>query len=734
MNSKTTVIILILVMLLAGALFTKIFLIDDENGIDSVSAIEIKNINVNRSSQSGQRFTGGDFSVPPTFPPTEDTCDDGCWVTFYIEVQDPINTIIGQPNTWIYVQNSDAVDRFEISNWNFFDNQYSLETLNHLPCILDFDGQGWSGSCDSMAILNHTGKFFGIRAFKGDNPDPVALKHHTDDSNLPVGNAGEGFVNIPLFGPYVINNTGAVAFTPQHDIRGDGSLLTIQGDVEVELTLSGNVDNAYLFIEKIGETHDIIGFEQSVEDELKWSMVWNSNQDPYRGYRWDLSIKYIPDQSYGENIFAKGLETDQEVEILSVTIPDSPPINPGNQCNYICTNWSDCINNSQTRTCTSDVGGSECPIYQETNDCEDLVDDETTTDPEDIFIAPKVFMTIPKQGDEVYGTITLTAKATGTFDTLEFYWKNDSQNDMLIGSGYASLADSTIYEKSWDTAQTPDGDYLVYARVKGQNGEYYAISNEISVSIDNSEIDIPSSTNDQPTESTDTDSDNVPDLIEIELGTNPRNPDTDEDNINDGVEILDNKNPSGIGSLDELVESGRVSQTRIAEIIARLKRLAFEEPKEKGTLDEKNLKILRIENFIPFIGQNQIIFTGIGPPNTYFTLFIYTTPVVVTTRTDSSGNFKYILDKNLADGSHEVYVTITDDTGRIKKKSSPFTFFVRDARAVSEEEYYRGDVDVEPESRYAIGSYLLIAIVVVAGALVVLVTTYFRAKKKQQNI
>lgn len=44
------------------------------------------------------------------------------------------------------------------------------------------------------------------------------------------------------------------------------------------------------------------------------------------------------------------------------------------------------------------------------------------------------------------------------------------------------------------------------------------------------------------------------------------------------------------------------------------------------------------------------------------------------TKTDGNGNWSIVLDKSLADGTHEVYTTVTNNHGEIEARSEPFIF------------------------------------------------------------
>ncbi len=70
-----------------------------------------------------------------------------------------------------------------------------------------------------------------------------------------------------------------------------------------------------------------------------------------------------------------------------------------------------------------------------------------------------------------------------------------------------------------------------------------------------------------------------------------------------------------------------------------------------------------------------IKFEGKGRPNSFVTLYIFSSPfLVLTTRTDGNGYWEYILDKPLEEGEHEVYVTVTNNRGEITSRSDVFRF------------------------------------------------------------
>jgi len=73
--------------------------------------------------------------------------------------------------------------------------------------------------------------------------------------------------------------------------------------------------------------------------------------------------------------------------------------------------------------------------------------------------------------------------------------------------------------------------------------------------------------------------------------------------------------------------------------------------------------------------QKRVRLTGTGLPNSFITVYVFSTPVIVTVKTDSRGEWTYTLDKELDDGEHEVHVATVDNSGKILAKSNavPFT-------------------------------------------------------------
>lgn len=164
----------------------------------------------------------------------------------------------------------------------------------------------------------------------------------------------------------------------------------------------------------------------------------------------------------------------------------------------------------------------------------------------------------------------------------------------------------------------------------------------------------------------DPDKDGLTNNDEYRYGTNPLDPDTDNDGKKDGEEVA--------AGTDPLKSSAKGDEDKIT----------FENPKEAGTVKAEIYQVTNIEMVaVSESGQKQMKLTGKGPANSYINVYIYSgDPVIVTVKTDSNGDWTYTVDRELEDGSHEVYVAVTNNTGAIKAKSEPLPF-VKTAQAVS---------------------------------------------------
>ncbi|MDD5464447.1 MAG: Ig-like domain-containing protein [Candidatus Moranbacteria bacterium] len=132
-------------------------------------------------------------------------------------------------------------------------------------------------------------------------------------------------------------------------------------------------------------------------------------------------------------------------------------------------------------------------------------------------------------------------------------------------------------------------------------------------------------------------------------------------------------------------------------------------------------------------GVKQLELSGKAQPNEIVTLYIFSKdPIVISIKADADGLWNYELDKELADGQHEVYVTVADDEGKIVSKSEPIAF-VKTAQAADMIPFSEFREDESPVKSSA-QQFVLIAIIVMSICLALaLAAIGFLTRKESFN-
>jgi len=205
----------------------------------------------------------------------------------------------------------------------------------------------------------------------------------------------------------------------------------------------------------------------------------------------------------------------------------------------------------------------------------------------------------------------------------------------------------------------------------------------------------------------DSDGDGLPDDIEKRSGTDPNNTDTDFDGYSDYMEIKNGYNPLGEGKYDKSL------MAPIEKAI--LENMPLEHPKTEGKTDDKYQVNEIINNANQEESRPGYVFSGQAESNSVLTLYIYSDlPVVTTVRTNEFGNWEYEFTKSLIEGEHEVYIVLNDNTGRVISKSNPLNFFIKEARAVTLEDFLAAvAVEKAPRTESMISFYIIIAALVI---------------------
>lgn len=203
----------------------------------------------------------------------------------------------------------------------------------------------------------------------------------------------------------------------------------------------------------------------------------------------------------------------------------------------------------------------------------------------------------------------------------------------------------------------------------------------------------------------DTDADGLSDDMERYYGTDINNPDTDADSYLDGEEVANGYNPLGDGKLGK-------DRSTLDKIIATDNNL--EQPKKLSKKIDPEYDIAFSKN-----EDNKIRLQGTAEPDTWLTIFLYSDlPLVMTTKTDESGNWVYDIQNSLVDGGHKVYVTVNDDTGTIVKQSSPLAFLVKSAQAVTADQYFETGTSIETVTDSMLWLYILGAVLLVVFGII----------------
>ncbi len=220
----------------------------------------------------------------------------------------------------------------------------------------------------------------------------------------------------------------------------------------------------------------------------------------------------------------------------------------------------------------------------------------------------------------------------------------------------------------------------------------------------------------------DSDLDGISDYDEVTIyQTNPKEVDSDTDGVIDGIEIMRGFDPTNA----------------VAEAV-----IDYSSPKEFGYVNDD---VLKIEYVAPIVdhgeeGSQAIVkseIRGYGLPNSFVTLYIFSSPTVVTVKTNTDGSFAYIFEKELDDGAHEVYVALTDNTGDIVVKSNAFSF-VKTAQAFTyEDSQQSNNAAPAPLLPTDVSKTFIISVamsVVALGFVLVLLGHMLRTRRQEEEI
>lgn len=199
----------------------------------------------------------------------------------------------------------------------------------------------------------------------------------------------------------------------------------------------------------------------------------------------------------------------------------------------------------------------------------------------------------------------------------------------------------------------------------------------------------------------DTDGDGISDFDEVNIyETDPEVGDSD------GLEILVGFNPLDSSSSAVIAyESPKNTTVEETEIfsVSKLQLVNTARASTGGTESDE---------------PDQILIEGKALSNSFVALYIFSIPTIVTIKTDSEGSWTYVLDKEIKNGDHELYVATTDNSGKILAKSSPIPFTKEVAAVTVDSELLSFTKEAAPQGffsgsrAYVLGAFF---IAVIAG-------------------
>jgi len=332
----------------------------------------------------------------------------------------------------------------------------------------------------------------------------------------------------------------------------------------------------------------------------------------------------------------------------------------------------------------------------------------------------------------ISGIVTITAQSNrsdlGKVSIYRRAQTDTSAPPVLIGDAQRVSGSSTTWTLSFDTTSQPDGTWKLYgvAEVAGISVASGALTVTLagSESIPEDEVETPS---DEPA----TDDEPVTDPAE------PIDEDIDDEFIDEPTEeeIIEeetNTNTPAVSNTNTPVATNVNEATSIVTNTPTVLRPEVDPRRTGNTVPER----MAVEAITTLATQTNtptgLQLTGFGPPNSIVTIYIFSNPIVLTTKTDANGNWAITLDRQLDNGSHEVYVTLTDDAGQVQEKSNPLGFFVAEARAVSEADYRQFQATQARTSDNYLRYYLALSALIVAFTVTLIL--YLRLSRRHQQL
>ena len=133
--------------------------------------------------------------------------------------------------------------------------------------------------------------------------------------------------------------------------------------------------------------------------------------------------------------------------------------------------------------------------------------------------------------------------------------------------------------------------------------------------------------------------------------------------------------------------------------------------------------------------KKEVVIKGESLPNSFVTIYIYSTPIMVTVKADENGEWQYTMDKEIENGNHTIYTATVNNAGNIIAKSPEF-LFTKTADAATLKD--ASALVVSPVVKPALlqGNTLIVflgAVLIIFGAMMILMGINYKKKNEEMN-
>ncbi len=316
----------------------------------------------------------------------------------------------------------------------------------------------------------------------------------------------------------------------------------------------------------------------------------------------------------------------------------------------------------------------------------------------------------PKSGDpSLAGTITVGGTVVTQVSWIGLYLF-DSTGPPTLTNAICSLTTFPSYQCTWDTNQVTNGPHLIKTGINISGVYYY--SPGVSVTVSNGVFILPIT----PTPTASTKNTPTPTPTPTPSMTTTTEPIVGRPDLSPiPVAVPISTPPPTLGpTVQEIIASSQVLTTIEYQLDS-----------------EKPLHLSKIEERQTSSAKKFLALSGKSYPESYLKITINSQPLVMTAKSDSTGNWQYVLDKPLEPGEHQTFIEVNNN-GQIEQ-SGPYPFAIARAQATNDNPLGASLTLVDPQKEVLKNYLYLAGGVVVLAVLVMLIILYFRKLRKMRT-